>query len=110
MSDSSRWPAPWVRAALDVAVLGGLREGSLHGYALAQALQARGFGLLRGGSLYPVLARLEKDGHVRTAWVEGDGGPGRKDYTLTPAGRAHLAQQLAAWDELTDELHRDGDR
>lgn len=109
MTETSRWPAPWVRAALELAILGSLREGPLHGYALAQSLQARGFGRLRGGSLYPVLARLEQDGHVRAAWVEGDGGPGRKDYTLTPDGRAHLGRQLTAWGDLTDELRADGE-
>lgn len=104
MSDTSRWPAPWVRAALELAILGSLTGGPLHGYALAQSLRERGFGLLRGGSLYPVLARLEADGHVRATWVEGAGGPGRKDYTLTPGGRAHLTEGLAAWGELNDRL------
>ena len=109
MNDTSSWPAPWVRASLELAILGSLRRGPLHGYALAQSLQTRGFGRLRGGSLYPVLARLEQDGHVVAAWVEGDGGPGRKDYTLTPGGRAHLESRLTAWGELTDELREQGE-
>lgn len=92
-----------------MAILGSLRDGPLHGYALAQSLQERGFGLLRGGSLYPVLARLESDGHVRAAWVEGASGPGRKDYTLTAGGRAHLTEGLAAWRGLTDELTNGGE-
>lgn len=107
MSDAS-WPAPWVRAALELAILGSLGGGPLHGYALAQSLQERGFGLLRGGSLYPVLARLEAEGHVRAAWVEGTGGPGRKDYTLTRTGREHLTEGLGAWRRLTDELTEGG--
>ncbi|AXH96847.1 PadR family transcriptional regulator [Ornithinimicrobium avium] len=109
MTDTSGWPAPWVRAALELAILGSLRTGPLHGYALAQSLQERGFGLLRGGSLYPMLGRLEADGHVRAAWVEGAGGPGRKDYTLTAGGRTHLTEGLAAWRGLTDELTKGGE-
>nr|WP_255397963.1 helix-turn-helix transcriptional regulator [Micrococcus sp. FDAARGOS_333] len=35
---------------------------------MAQTLAERGFGKLRGGSLYPVLARLEEAGHVDTRW------------------------------------------
>lgn len=104
MTDSSRWPTPWVRAALDLAVLASLTEGRLHGYAIAQALAANGFGLLKGGSLYPVLGRLEEAGHVEAAWVEGQGGPGRREYELTAAGRDRLDREITSWRELTETL------
>lgn len=104
MSDASRWPTPWVRAALDLAVLASLTDGRLHGYAIAQSLAAHGFGLLKGGSLYPVLGRLEEAGHVEAAWVEGQGGPGRREYELTTAGRDRLDRELASWRELGDTL------
>lgn len=105
MTESSEWPGPWVRAALDLAVLSSLRSGPLHGYALAQVLAMRGFGRLRGGSLYPALARLQEAGHVQATWVEGASGPGRKDYELTDSGRGHLREGLAAWDGLSRALH-----
>lgn len=94
------WPSAWVRAALEPAILGALRGGPLHGYGIAQTLAARGFGTLRGGSLYPVLARLEEAGHVTTRWVEGQAGPGRKDYALTDAGRAEYADAVASFQAL----------
>ena len=94
------WPSAWVRAALELAILGALTAGPLHGYGIAQTLAARGFGTLRGGSLYPVLARLEEAGHVSTRWVEGQGGPGRKDYALTDAGRAEYADAVASFQAL----------
>jgi PadR family transcriptional regulator, regulatory protein PadR len=99
-----RWPAPWVRAALDVAVLATLDGSPRHGYAIAQALSERGFGLLKGGSLYPALNRLEEAGDVVATWVEGQGGPGRKTYELTGQGRARLARDLAAWHELGETM------
>ena len=104
MSDTADWPTPWVRAALDLAVLASLTDGRLHGYAIAQALAAHGFGLLKGGSLYPVLNRLEEAGSVEAAWVEGRGGPGRREYDLTGAGRERLERDLASWRALTDTL------
>ena len=76
MTDAAQWPAPWVRAALDLAVLASLTDGPLHGYAIGQSLAADGFGLLKGGSLYPVLGRLEEAGDVEASWVEGRAGPG----------------------------------
>ena len=104
MSDAVRWPGPWVRAALDLAVLTSLTGGRLHGYAIAQALAEHGFGLLKGGSLYPVLNRLEEAGDVEATWTEGQGGPGRREYELTAAGRGRLDRELASWRGLTDTL------
>ncbi|MGO0576045.1 PadR family transcriptional regulator [Ornithinimicrobium panacihumi] len=102
---TSTWPTLWVRASLDLAILGSLRGGPLHGYAVAQALQARGFGLLRGGSLYPALNRLQEAGYVRATWQPGESGPGRRDYALTGAGTACLEEGLRSWRELTAALH-----
>ncbi len=104
MTDAAQWPAPWVRAALDLAVLASLTGGPLHGYAIAQALAAEGFGLLKGGSLYPVLGRLEEAGDVEASWVEGQGGPGRREYDLTAAGRDRLGRDLASWRDLGETL------
>ncbi|MGF9757835.1 helix-turn-helix transcriptional regulator [Microvirga sp. 0TCS3.31] len=104
MTDAAQWPAPWVRAALDLAVLASLTGGPLHGYAIAQALAAQGFGLLKGGSLYPVLGRLEEAGHVEASWIEGQGGPGRREYDLTAAGRDRLERDLSSWRELGETL------
>lgn len=91
------WPAAWVRAALEPAILGSLAAGPLHGYGIAQTLAAHGFGTLRGGSLYPVLGRLEEAGHVTARWVPGEAGPGRKDYALTEAGRAAHRAAVESW-------------
>ena len=104
MSDARCWPSPWIRAALDVAVLASLTDGPLHGYAIAQSLATRGFGLLKGGSLYPVLGRLEEAQHVRAGWVDGQGGPGRREYELTESGRDRLRHELVSWRELGDTL------
>ena len=101
---SRPWPSAWVRAALEPAILGALTAGPLHGYGIAQTLAARGFGTLRGGSLYPVLARLEEAGLVSTRWVEGQGGPGRKDYALTDAGRRAHRDAVAELHRLADAL------
>ena len=97
---SRPWPSAWVRAALEPAILGALTAGPLHGYGIAQTLAARGFGTLRGGSLYPVLARLEEAGHVSTRWVKGQSGPGRKDYALTDAGRTEYVDAVASFQAL----------
>ena len=102
-----RWPTPWLRAALGTATLAVLSDGPLHGYGIAVALQERGFGRPRGGSLYPLLATLEADGAVTATWAPGTSGPGRKTYALTAAGRTRWEQEHASWRQLIDALgHR----
>ena len=71
--------------------------GEAYGYELARRLEEIGFGATPGGSLYPALLRREKLGHLRAEWRAGDGGPGRKYYALTPAGREALASESAQW-------------
>lgn len=56
----------------------------------------------RGGTLYPLLARLEAEQMVESSWRAGDGGPGRKYFTLTAAGRDELANRTALWARFVD--------
>ena len=94
MTSNSHFPSGWQRAVLPTLLLTQLENGPAHGYAIAKALAAGGFDPPKGAALYPALAKLEASGAVSTTWEEGQGGPGRKVYELTPAGREQLARQL----------------
>lgn len=93
-------PSDWARMVLPTAILATVADGPLHGYGIAQALGLRGLGTPRGGSLYPVLGRLERDGQLTAAWHEGNSGPGRKEYTITDRGRERLAADHDAWQRV----------
>ncbi len=45
-------PSDWLRAVLPMAVLATVAEAETYGYAVAQRLQAAGFGAVKGGTLY----------------------------------------------------------
>lgn len=98
--------AGWVRGSLELALLASLATGERHGYALAQHLAERGLGQVRGGVLYPVLGRLEAAGAVRSVWLPGEGGPGRKVYAITADGRQRLAAERVRWHEFVDAFDR----
>ena len=107
MCTDQTWPGEWVRGVLGVAVLRVLMDGPSYGYALTQVLGAAGLGEVKGGTLYPLLARLEESGLVEVEWRAGQGGPGRKFYALTAAGQAHaqaLAERWAAFTTTTRAL------
>ncbi len=92
-----RWPAEWLRGVLELCVLAVVADGPTYGYAIAQRLEAAGLGTVKGGTLYPLLARLERDGLVSGNWHAGDGGPGRKYVELTSAGAKELITRSKQW-------------
>lgn len=91
------WPGDWLRGTLGICVLHALADGPTYGYALAVRLAHGGLGTIKGGTLYPLLTRFEQAGLVDVEWRAGEGGPGRKYYRLTDAGRAELATGSAQW-------------
>ncbi|WP_374928672.1 PadR family transcriptional regulator [Kytococcus sedentarius] len=91
------WPSEWMRGVLSLAVLRVLAEGPTYGYAIAATLEEQGLGAVKGGTLYPLLSRLEAAGHVTIEWRAGQGGPGRKYFALTDAGHDHLVHEAAQW-------------
>ncbi|WZP16102.1 PadR family transcriptional regulator [Arthrobacter citreus] len=95
------WPSDWMRATLGLCVLKALDGGATYGYAIAALLEEQGFGNIKGGTLYPLLTRFETAGWVTTAWRAGDGGPGRKYFSLTADGRRELEAQRELWVRFT---------
>lgn len=100
MSESG-WPSEWLRGALTLLVLRTLVPGPTYGYAVASTLEEHGLGKVKGGTLYPLLARLEADGLIASRWEPGEGGPGRKYFSLTAPGRRHLDSEVRRWDEFS---------
>ncbi|WP_208006812.1 PadR family transcriptional regulator [Aeromicrobium phragmitis] len=99
--DSARaWPAEWLRAVLSIAVLRAIDAGASYGYAIAVRLEEAGLGAVKGGTLYPLLGRLEDGGLVEAEWRAGEGGPGRKHYELTAEGRRSLHDQAERWERF----------
>ncbi|MEU6389869.1 PadR family transcriptional regulator [Streptomyces sp. NPDC046939] len=92
--------ASWFKGVLDLLVLAALTDGESYGYEIGKRLDGAGFGQIKGGTLYPVLNRLEEAGLVAAEFRATEKGPGRRYYTLTDAGRATLAEQGALWREF----------
>ena len=84
-----------VTGVLDLAILGLLEEGDLHGYELRKRLSGMlgAFSSVSFGSLYPALSRLEQTGAVEV--VASDGGVDDAD-TATPS-TGSLRGELAAF-------------
>jgi PadR family transcriptional regulator PadR len=88
-----------LQGTLTMMVLKALSWGPMHGYAIVRWLEQASDSVLRieDGSLYPTLYRLEERELVSSEWGTSDSNRRAKFYRLTPAGRRHLRDQLAAW-------------
>lgn len=100
--DHEDLPTEWLRAVLPLAVLCTVAAEETYGYAVGQQLKAAGLRIVKRGTLYPILNRLEADGLLISTWREGIGGPGRKFFTITAHGRDHLAHRTHAWHAFTE--------
>jgi DNA-binding PadR family transcriptional regulator len=94
-------------ADLQLLILKLLEEKPSHGYEIIKALDERskGFYVPSPGMVYPALTYLEEIGH---ATVEAVGA--RKQYQLTPAGKAQLDENRARADALLAQFGRVGER
>ena len=88
-----------VAASASPLVLAILAEGDSYGYAIIKRVAELSGGHLQwtDGMLYPVLHRLERQGHVAAKWSASENGRRRKYYRITREGRAQLAAQREQW-------------
>jgi transcriptional regulator len=87
---------------LDLLILRILSSESMHGYGIAQRLKLLSQDVLQVGesSLYPALQRLLLNGYLDAEWGPSENNRKARYYTLTKAGRKHLAAERAEFDEL----------
>ena len=87
---------------LDMLVLRTLTRGSLHGYGIAQRVKELSQDVLHVGesSLYPALQRLLLDGYVKAKWGASENNRRARYYTLTAAGRRHLAAERKEFERI----------
>ncbi len=79
-------PRSWVQPFLLLS----LDQWQSHGYELIRRLTLFGFDAVDPGSVYRTLRQLERDGLLESDWDTASGGPARRRYALTDAGRIYL--------------------
>ena len=99
-------PPDLLPGTLDLLVLRILATEPMHGYGLAQRLKMLSREVLQVGesSLYPALQRLLLNGYVDAEWGPSDNNRKARYYTLTRAGRKHLAAEQAEFEELVSAI------
>lgn len=97
---SEQTPTDLVQGTLHMLILKTLALEPMHGYGIGVRLEqiSRGVFQVNGGSLFPALRRLERDGLIEGEWRATENNRRGKYYTLTAAGRATLRRETRDWE------------
>jgi PadR family transcriptional regulator, regulatory protein PadR len=97
MGDGQSRRSQLLRGVLDLCLLAVIDEEPAYGYEMLKRLRNSGLSVVGEGSVYPLLARLEREGLVTTYRAPSNGGPPRKYYRTSVAGRRALADGIQDW-------------
>lgn len=93
---------------LEVVILSVLKEGALHGYAIAREVErlTEKEISIPEGRLYPVLHKMQDKGWLATEWFHVDGKASRRLYSLTESGVEVLGSKKMAWGKFRGAIDR----
>lgn len=100
---SEGWHEQLRRGGLELAILLSVARETRYGLAIIRDLEEFTDLVVTEGTIYPILARLSRDGLIQAEWRETGVHP-RKYYWLTSRGRARLAEMTAAWRAFAAKL------
>ena len=93
------------RGVADRCVLALLERRERYGFELAKELSDAH--LIAGeGTIYPLLARLRREGLVDTMWRESREGPPRRYYLLSAAGGQALKEFRVEWVRFVQSVNQ----
>jgi PadR family transcriptional regulator PadR len=100
------WQEQLRRGGLELAILLAVASSPRYGLAIIRHLEEYTDLVVTEGTIYPILARLTRDGVLEAEWVADEGPHPRKYYRLTAKGRRELEQMTAHWETFTSKIDR----
>ena len=97
-----------LQGTLDLLILRALASGAMHGYGVAEWIHESSQDVLRveEGALYPALHRLQLRGLLSAEWGVSENNRRAKYYSLTSAGKKHLAEETEYWRRMSGAVAR----
>ena len=99
-------PSEILQGTLDLLILRTLELGPMHGLGVSDRIKqiTRGVFVVKPGSLFPALHRLEQNDWIQGEWGESENRRKAKYYSLTRAGRKGLTEEAANWERLSGAI------
>jgi len=97
-----------LQGTLDLLILKALATGELHGLGVSRRIEqiTRGTFVVRPGSLFPALHRLEEAGWLASTWQPSENNRRAKYYALTRTGRKRLSDETSEWNRIALAMAR----
>ena len=91
-----------LKGTLDLLILRALEPEPRHGLGIAERIEqvTRGTFVVKPGSLFPALHRLEAKGFIEGEWAASPAGRRARSYTLTSLGKRQLAAEKKEWSRI----------
>ena len=88
-----------LQGTLDLLILKSLSTGELHGLGISRRIEqiTQGTFLVKPGSLFPALHRMEESGWLSGFWGESENNRRAKFYRLTRIGKSQLEVETEEW-------------
>ena len=96
-----------LQGTLDLLILRALDLAPMHGVGIAERINqvTRGAFVVKPGSLFPALRRLEQQGWIEGEWAPSENNRRARYYTLTRSGRAQLAVEKRKWYRMISAMN-----
>jgi len=95
-----------LKGVLEGCVLEVINQKEIYGYDLIRELQDKGFAEIKGGTIYPLLQKLEKNKLINGKNKPSSDGPNRKYFTITKEGKAELETFKKQWNNLINNVRQ----
>lgn len=97
-----------LQGTLDVLILKVLALQPMHGLGISNRIAqvTSNTFLVKPGSLFPALHRMEEAGWLTSSWGESENNRRAKFYRLTAAGRRQLKQETDLWARIAAAMAR----
>ncbi len=96
-------PTALLQGTLDLLILKSLIAGELHGLGISRRIQqlTGGTFLVKPGSLFPALHRIEDEGWISSFWGDSENNRRAKYYRLTKPGLKQLQVETKRWSRIS---------
>ena len=99
-------PTTLLQGTLDLLILKSLVTGKMHGLGISRRVQqiTSGTFVVKPGSLFSALHRMEDEGWISSFWGESENNRRAKYYRLTRAGRKQLEVEAKRWGRISGAI------
>ncbi len=100
------WETQLRKGLVELAVMATMTRGEAYGYGIVESLRGLEGLEFTESTVYPVLARLAREGFLAIRAERSPNGPMRRYYRLTPDGKRRYEEMTTSWRSVSASLNR----